>query len=385
MNDFILRIAGPAQSGAATMLPDIGLAAGVDQIRWTVDARAGMGGATFSLPRARRAPAVGPLAAPIEVPLNGHVELWHGSQIVYEGVVMDYDLGNGGVPVGIVCAGYQETMNDDVWTRTDLTSALTAGEVLRQALSDLAPWLTPGTVGDQWIDPQIQHPGGMSNFARMTAWQMADQIMQDGDTRGRDVWVMVMPGRRVWLVPRVAPPEPHYVVPFDERVTRFRVSRRGMAATVIVESGSGGSTSLTSATTTVGFASRFGFAPRLIVPTGGRTGNAALALRNREAAARAEPTIAATISVDRDPRSWLTTRHGVPAPFWSPIPGEWIQIAGQQPLPIVSVSVDATGGSATYELGATDPALPKNMWVVTRDAIARQRQMLASNGGRLRT
>lgn len=384
MSDFVLKISGPAQQAPPAALPDIGLSARVGQIDWTIDAQGGMAGATIGLRGVRRAPAVGSLDASFEVALGGHVELWRGSDRVYEGVIMDYDLGNGGVPVALICDGYQATLNDDVWTRTDMTSQMTAGQVLRQGISDLAPWLRPGVVGDQWIDPQIQHPGGMSDFARMSVWQMADQIMKDGDTRGREVWVMVMPGRQVWMIPRVAPQEPHYLMPFDERVTRWRVSRRGMAASVIVETGSGGSTAITATATTAGFAQRYGFAPRVLVSTGDRTSNAAIALRNRELTRRSVPFVRASIAVTADRRTWLTNRHGVPVPFWKPTPGEWVKIASHPLLPIISVRVDATAGSATYELGERDPELPKNMWISTRDAIARQQQMLSMTGGRTR-
>lgn len=382
---WVLKLFGPAELATPRPLLDIGLASRATGLSWKVLAKGGMGGATFRLPTARRGAAVGPLRDDPLVLLGGHVEVWRGSRCVYEGLVMDIELGNGGVPVEIECAGYAETLKDDVWTRTDLTDALTAGDVLRTALADRTPWLTPGVVGDQWIDPQVLHPGGMSDFQTMSVWQIADQVMQDGDSLGRQVWVMVMPGRKVWLLPRAAPPQPHYVMPFDsERITRWRVSRREMAATVLVEAGSGGSSSVTGAATTAGFAQRWGFAPRLVVQAGERTGAAADALRDQELTRRSQPTIRGTVMAGADPRTWLTTRHGTPAPYWQPLPGEWVRVAGYPALPIVAVSVDTTGGTATYELGARDPTLLSNMWIASREAIDRQRQMLAMTGGRLR-
>jgi hypothetical protein len=59
-------------------------------------------------------------------------------------------------------------------------------------------------------------------------------------------------------------------------------------------------------------------------------------------------------------------------------------VAGEPLLPIVGVTVDIGGGSATYELGEPDMWLPKNMNILARDTAARYRAMVSANGGRLR-
>ena len=379
--EFVLSLAAPVMAGASRPLVEVGLDASVTALAWQWD-ETGPTTATVGVIGAGRTPAVMALRDAIDAPLMAHAEIRHGSDVVWEGVLLDYDLVAGGVVGGLHLVGYTYTLAFAPWLRTDLTSAITSGAALRTALADLAPWLRPGVTGEQWVDPMVSHAGGMADFARMTAAQIADQIRQQGDTQGREVYVRTMPGRTVWLGPRVAPAEPHYVIPFDGRVRRWNVSAEGMAAQVTVERGSASSGTLGATGTNAHFASDRGFAPHVLVPVGDVDVASANALRNAELSRRAVPRVAATLAAERDPATWLSTRHGVPVPYWQPMPGEWVQVAGEDARPIVAVSVDATGQTATYELGY--PSKARQASVLARDTIARYRQMLAANGGRLR-
>ena len=168
---------------------------------------------------------------------------------------------------------------------------LTIGSVLRLALAELAPWLAPSVAGDQWIDPGIVHPTGREAFARMSLSQIADQARQQGDTRSREVWVSVMPGRQVWLRSKAAPVEPRYRVAFDHRVQRWTESDEGMAAQVTVEYGTGSSGTLGTTGMNAGFGADRGFAPSVMVSAGNVGEAAATALRNVELGRRAVPAV----------------------------------------------------------------------------------------------
>ncbi len=389
MSGFVLRLGPPAMSSSASrVLLDIGLSATATDIRYSWDL-SGPAGLALGVAAPGRAPVVGPLPEPVDAPLRAHVELWQGETVVWEGYVRSRERGRGGVITGLACVGYAQSMADG-WLRATspppaLDVPLTSGNVFLLALRQLAPWLSPGVIGDQWQDPTVVHPTGREAFAKMTLSQIADQIRQQGDSLGREIWITCMPGRQVWMRPKAAPLEPRYRVAFDQRVQRWTESEEGMAAEVTVERGTGDAGTLGTTGVNANFGADHGFGPSVLVQAGAIDADAAIALRNAELARRASPRVSATLAASRDPATWLATRHGVPVPYWQPLPGEWVGVAGELLLPIVATSVDASNGTATYELGEPDPWLPKNMNILARDTVARYRAMIAARGGRLRS
>lgn len=384
MSEFTVRISAPVMTrgGARRELPPVEIEP-VGSLSWQQDIRGGMAGADIALVTNRRRPAATGLSEAFAIPPGAHVEALAGTDLVYDGFVTERTWGAGGRVVAVRVAGYEASMRS-VWLRTDLTSSATAGEVLRTVLRDLAPWLTPAVAGDQWIDPQITYSNGPRDFARMKLSAIVDQIRQGGDTMGREVWVMVMPGRQVWLTPRAEPRTPDYVCPFDDRVQSWVDSLDGFATSVTVEHGTAGSGALTATASAAGLSDDAGIEWGEIVTAGNIGSAAAVALRDTELAKRMTLAVRGTLAVSRDPRTWLTTPAGEPAPYWRPRVGEWVRVGAEPMQPIVRVAVDAMGGSATYELGQPNPAAPGAFWIASRDAIARQRQMLAMTGGRLR-
>lgn len=382
--DFQVRIGSPVMAGAAVR-PLLSMGLPVTALSWSWD-QAGPAGASVSFEPRRAAPAVGPLPDPLDVPLRGHIEIMAGGRIVWEGFVRTRERGYGGVVTAVTAVGYAQSLSDRWWTRSDddTITGRTSGEVLQTALRELTPWLSPGVIGDQWIDPYVNHLGGMDDFTKMTVGQIADQIRQAGDTRGREVWIMVMPGRRVWLLPRIAPQEPDYRVAFDHRIGRWTESDEGMAADVAVERGTGGSGTLGPVATNATFLSDRGFAPSVIVNAGDITADAALALRNAELRRRSVPRLSATLNATRDQRTWLSNRHGLPVPYWMPQTAEWVAVAGEALQPIVGVTIDGMAQTATYELGERSMQLPGRLTLVARQTAAQFATQTAPAGGRLR-
>lgn len=380
---FILTIGTPAMAGGAIQpVLNLGLDAQKSQLAMSWDAH-GPAGATLSLVPVSRSPIVGRIPSPIDIPLRGHAEIRVGETVVWEGFVRRRRRdGRTRDVTALTLVGYSQSLGDNWWSRADLTSSITSGAALRASLSELAPWMVPGVVGDQWIDPQVVHSGGMAEFGRMTVAQIIDQIEQEGDSRGRRVSVMCMPGRRVWLRPWQPPQESEYLIAFDNRVASWEDSDEGMAATVTVERSSGDSTALGTTASNAGFLSSYGFGPSVLIPAGEISEDAAIALRNAELQRRAVAQVRATLEVTNDPRTWLARRYGAPVPWWQPRPGEWVQVADEPALPIVGVTVRPAG--ATYELGAPDPSLSGRQLLPLREAAARWRNMLAPTGGRLR-
>jgi len=382
--EFELRIGSPVMAGAATR-PLLSMGMPITSLRWSWD-QAGPAGASVSFQPRRAAPVVGPLPDPIDVPLRGHVEIMSGGRVIWDGFVRTRERGPGGAVTAITAVGYAQSLGDRWWTRSDeaLLTGRTSGDVLAIAIRALTPWLSPGVIGDQWIDPYVTHTGGMNDFTRMTVSQIADQIRQAGDARGREVWVMCMPGRQVWLLPRVAPSEPDYRIAFDHRIQRWTESDEGMAASVAVERGTAGSATLGPTATNATFLSDHGFAPDVIVNAGDITATAALALRNAELQKRALPRLSAAIAVTREPSTWMSNRYGLPVPYWMPRTGEWVGVAGEPLQPIVGVDVDGFAGTATYELGERNMHRPGRQTVIAETTAAQYRGLVAPSGGRLR-
>lgn len=384
MSAFRVRISSPVMSGSPSRpLLDIGQE--ITSLRWSWD-QSGPAAAQVSVVPRDNAPAVGPLIDPINIPLRGHVEITKGDSPVWEGFIRSRDRVPGGDVAAFSATGYAQSLNDRWWTRSDdvVIGGRSSGEVLGIALRNLTPWMSPGVLGDQWIDPLITYTGGMDDVTKLTVGQIADQVAQAGYQQGYPAWVLCMPGLSVWLIPRIAPREPEYRIAFDHRVRRWSESDTGMAATLTVERGTAGSGTLGSSAANPAFAGQYGFAPDLILPVGNVTEEQANAIRNAELEKRSRPTVTATLAVSADQRTWLTNRHGQPVPYWIPRISEWVGVAGEPPLPIVGVNVDGLSGEATYELGERDMSLPGRLTLVARDTASRYRQMIAATGGRLR-
>lgn len=320
---FVLTISTPVMGGGAVQpVLNLGLDTRTSGLELAWDQH-GPAGATLALAPAIRGPIVGRIPSPIDIPQRGHVEISIGDTVIWEGFVRRRRRdGRTRGMTALTLVGYHLSLGDHWWSRTDMTSAITSGDALRAALADCAPWMTPGVVGDQWIDPQVVHGGGMTEFARMTVAQIIDQIEQEGDSRGRRVAAMCMPGRRIWLRPWQPPQEADYLIAFDERVASWEDSDEGMAASVTVERTSGGSTALGTSASNAAFVSTYGFGPSVLIPAGEISEDAAIALRNAELLRRAVPLVRATLEATNDPRTWLTRRYGATVPWWQPRPGD---------------------------------------------------------------
>lgn len=379
-----LRIGPPVMMGGVSRpVLDVGLRAAAP--RWSWDER-GPASAQIDIGAPGLADVVGPLAQPVNLPLRGSVEMSVGRHVVWEGYIGERTRGAGGMVRSITARGYYSSLSDRWWTRSDddTITGRTSGEVLQTALRELTPWLEPDVIGDLWIDPMITYPGGMDDVTKLTVAQIADGVRQAGDSRGYPLWVMCTPSRKLSVRRRIAPHEPNYRIAFDDRIQRWTESDEGMAASVTVERGTASSGALGAPGTNAEFASSYGFAPEVIVAVGDIAAGQADAIRNAELLRRSRPKITATIHVSADPRTWLTTRHGVPVPYWMPRIGEWVGVAGEPLLPIVAISVDAQVETATYELGEMDPYVPGRLTLVARQTAENQRQMRAPAGGRLR-
>jgi hypothetical protein len=197
----------------------------------------------------------------------------------------------------------------------------------------------------------------------------------------------------LWFRPRVAPTNAHYRIPFDRRYVSWEEDPEQMASHVTAEYQTTGvdvngnpvvNYPLTTAAPNVGFLEEYGFQRSIRIDTGEMTDAEALALRDRESYIRSRPIVQSTITLDADSAHAMTTPAGDSVPLYVPRAGQWIDVANRGREVLVGTTVNLSAYSATYELGSYDPALPKNMARVERDAAVRMTRFLATFGGRTR-
>lgn len=378
---FVLRITesvmAPQGQTAADVIVEQVLNPTVTALRWSWD-QAGPAALDVSLRRDQRRPVVGILPADMAIPEHAHIEVWHGATILWDGYVLTEDRGQGGVITRIAAVGYMQSLADIAWDYTGFASATTGDQMLRRLLDQRAPWLRPDTSG-RWVDPLVTL-GALDSYADQSVAQIVDIIRNAGDIARNQLWIMARPGRSVVMEPRLAPIEPHYRIAFDHRVQAWTADYSQTARAVKARYGPSSSPASTALAVNPDSESF-----RVVTVQAGEVGvDAANAIRDAELARRAAPIVKATIGANADPRTWPTLSGGQSVPWWQPVVGEWVAVAGYDPLPIVAVTVDGMAQTATYELGERDLSLTWNRGRLARQAAVQFRTQTAPMGGRLR-
>lgn len=378
---FVLRITesvmAPQGKTAVDVIVEQTLNPEVTGLRWSWD-KAGPSALDVSLRRDPRRPTVGILPADMAIPEHAHIEVWRGSTILWDGYVLTEDRGLGGMITRIAAVGYMTSLADIEWDYTGFAGATTGDLMMRRLLDQRAPWLRPDTSG-RWLDPLVTL-GALDSYNGQSVAQIVDVIRNAGDVMHNPIWIMARPGRSVVMEPRLAPTEPHYRIAFDHRVASWSADYSQTARAVRARYGPSSSPASTDLAVNPDSESF-----RVVTVQAGDVGvDAANALRDAELARRSQPIVKGTLTATRDVRTWLTLSGGQSVPWWQPVVGEWVAVAGYDPLPIVGVTVDAIGGSATYELGERDLSLSWNRGRLARQTAVQFATQTAPMGGRLR-
>lgn len=379
MRSFHLAISSSVESGRKP-LADMDLNADITDLRWTTGAT-GYLDLECGLAAGSLWPVIGYLPTPVDIPFRAHVEVGYGSRVVYEGRVRRRRRGPGGLFTGFTAEGYLAHLGDN-WNRSTATSSVQSGAALQQVAQSTSPFLRFGNA-EQFVEPAVTHSGGLNEFRRMTAGEVADQLIKEGNSNGQPVDVAVWERLTLWCLPRTAPTSPHYRIPFDPGLVAWEEDCGRMASHATVEYGDGVTGTLTAEAETSGFLDAWGFTRKVLIPAGDISAVAGLALRDRTLTDGATPEITALISLEDG--EGLRLFSGVEQPQELVRALEWVQV-GTEPLQvIVGTTHDATARSLAVELGNPSPYLPRNQNIRETLAVARLvRKIDPTSGGRTR-
>src|SRR5690606_27645550 len=106
---------------------------------------------------------------------GGHVELWAGSALLWEGRVTKRHRPGGRV-TAIAAVGYKTALADNPFLSTSETT-MTSGDLIRMAVAQSAPLVRVGA-GERFVDPQVPHaPVEMDG---LTPAAIIEQVVREG-------------------------------------------------------------------------------------------------------------------------------------------------------------------------------------------------------------
>jgi hypothetical protein len=350
---FTLALYGPLPG--MQPLPTIDINPDVTALRWTTQDPGGYGTLEVGL-RDWAAPAFGLLPEPAQVPLFGHVEVYAGHALVWEGrVVMRRRAG--GLVRGFRAVGYLASAGNDDWFASTDTTPITMGTALRTIAAVAAPLWRLGT-GDEFEDPGTSD--ALANYNRMTPAQVVEQMCRTG-ADGVAWSALMYAGRRLRFVARRAPVTPTYAVPFDATVETWDEDAEGLYGAVTLAYTAGGVETLTEELVADGFVDRYGLARRALVAGGEISADAAGSFAAAWLAQRGVPEVSASIARAYDAaHAWrgLELADGGERPPWLVRAGEWVRVGDEPARPLSATAFDANRRLGTFSLGALplDPA-----------------------------
>lgn len=335
----------------AEPLADIALNPSITALSWTHTLPGGPNtlnvGIEDSALRAGWGASYGYIPEPIGTKAFAHVEVSVGGTVVWEGRLVEDEIGPLGVQA-FVADGYGlAATNADVYRSTS-SSVTTTGDILEDILSEAAPLLSKGG-SDEWSDPSVSHT--RAEFDGMTLAEALDQISAEGGSGyvTWDWWVTI--GRRLALLPRSAPSEPDYLIPYRPGEVTIRRDYREIATTAFVSYTSQGVEFSTAEETRNQTVYDYRINRRVRLQADELSATGAAQLRTMELERRSGPETSITVERGPGDDQWMTTPGGIGIPHWLVTAGQWVQVADQDPQIIVSASFDPNRG-LSLELSA---------------------------------
>lgn len=377
----------PSRTDVIDLNPD------VTSLTWSSQLPGGWNSATIGLARAvdlglGRTVTFERLSREVTIRPYGHVRIWAGSQLCWEGRITRPERPGGDRARSLTVQGYGlQAAADGVFHSAD-TALTTSGSIVRQALAMAAPVLTAGNA-TQFLDPGVQH--APIEFDGKTPAQILDQVTKEGATVGVLVDYFVYGGRAVWIQPRLAPPgseKANYVATLDDTTDTWSEDYASSFGALRVQYTSAG-TGLASVYPPAGapplsdptFPARMGGLERETVLSGGTlTDLGAAQFAQTQLSVLTKPTIACTL---KRTGGGLFLPGGAEAPLHLVRAGQWVAVADQAPLIIVRSQFDANTHSLSLELGASSPGLPQLLQEFRRVAAHVKTQTAVTSGASL--
>lgn len=314
------------------------------------------------------------LPQPIDLVPYAHVVVRAGQHRAFEGRVMGADRNNAGLYSGFYAQGYGLAAIADQYIISSEISKKRSGVIVQEAIRDAAPLLVfnPAT----FVDPGVYH--SKSEYTALYPQDIINAIIREGGqifagitTTAGGLGANAAAGAWDWLVyedrviqftprlpPAGTPADPvDWWLPFDSRV-QWHEDYMPLVGSVQVRyqslDAAGSAEVITPAAIDPTFERRFKLMRSAMIEGGPMAKAAAetfastyLANMN-DIAVSVQVTLAQQQSVQKPPGGDLL-------PPWMVRAGDWLQIGGEPPLPVIHTQYDAFSEVLTIECGQPLP------------------------------
>ncbi len=297
------------------------------------------------------------LEVPVDVRLLGHVELWAGQRLVWEGRIQRLD-GKGADLTGFLAVGYGlDAPKDDTFESADLTQLGGAAALVR-VLTAAAPLLQLQTSG-LFQDPGITHQ--LAEFTFQQPAQVVEQFEKAGGQANVQFDLAAWEVRRTTFLPRSAPAQPDFLIPLERQWVEWHLDGSETYGAAKMQFTDGGVTKFTNNgqwTVDPTFADRFGGLLRR-KPLSGSEMPADVANQFVQTWLAQHTTGAFSARVTRPPERGLEQYNGGELPTYLVRAGQWAMLGDQGPYLITRTQYDAHSGQFECDLNQPPPGWPE--------------------------
>lgn len=375
MSDYTLRL---APSPTSTEVIGIDINPQVTDLRWSTATPVGFKQLDVGLSPNGSAPTVGGLQESLTIGPFRHVELWYCSTLVFEGRIVNRDYDGVGL-AGFNAKGYGEVALSD--KKINMGSGISIGPVgdfLERAISTGSRLITLDPWVKENIDNGVMYATG--DASGLTVRQVVDMVTRQSlSGEAYDWWVYQ--GRALTVLPRVAPPAPHFAVPHEKGLTRWTEDDEHLWGEVeVFYTVDGVEFSVTA--TADGFYDTYEIERSTTLTIDRASHMGALGFARQWVTTHSVPLVRASV-IRRDGRG-VTTPSGaeVDAPLVRS--GAWWQMGGKPFQPAISSDHNANTDEHRWELGQPTRSVRNALAVMQQDRHAFRDGVNPVSGGRKR-
>lgn len=258
----------------------------------------------------------------------------------------------------------------------------TSAGVLRYMLGTLQPPMPVGNI-NQFQDPGVPH--SLYEFSDRTPAEVVSQLTKEGGAQNNLFDFTVYGSRVANFVPRIAPSQPDYWLPYDNTTHRTEDDAQLYSTvkvtytTPTVNGVAGVATSITQ--TNPMFYATYGFVRGKVVPGGTLTDEGAAQFAATWLQLHGQPWI--SITVTRDATRGLELYAGAAQrPSYYARAGEWASVGNEGPFVVIKTQYTAHTDTFTMDIGQPQGGFLQAMSLITESSTALRRDTSPNTGAK---